>query len=441
MDIATLYTRFQACSCVTTDSRNCPKGSLFFALKGASFNGNAFAAKALEAGCRYAVIDEAAYLPEGDSRYILTDNCLLTLQQLARTHRRQLGTPILGITGTNGKTTTKELVAAVLSQGKKILYTQGNLNNAIGVPLTLLQLKPEHELAVVEMGASHPGDIKELVEIAEPDFGLITNVGRAHLLGFGSFEGVVRTKGELYEFLAEREQPATLFLDADNPHLTELVRQLDLIKHGVKQITYGTGTENHISGSLTGCSPYLTFSWTAAGEAASHHVETQLIGAYNLSNALAAVAVGRYFGIAPAEIDRALAGYTPRNNRSQLLRTADNTLIVDAYNANPTSMAAAIRNFCQMEAEEKLLILGDMRELGDYSAEEHQKIVDLLVQSGFRHNVWLVGDQFAATRHPYRTFPDAAAVIHTLQQEKPHGKTILIKGSNGIRLGSVVEHL
>lgn len=432
MDITTLYRIFLTCNGVTTDSRNCPEGSLFIALKGDSFNGNAFAAKALENGCAYAVVDEAEYAPDGDARYLLADNGLRTLQELARHHRRQVGTDIIGITGTNGKTTTKELIAAVLSQSRNILYTEGNLNNHIGVPLTLLRLRPEHSLAVVEMGASHPGDIKELVEIAEPNYGLITNVGKAHLEGFGSFEGVIQTKGELYDFLRARRGSA-IFIDLDNPYLTK-------IGQGIPRIPYSTEGHVYINGRITGCSPYLSFEWRIEDWGTLHKVQTRLIGEYNFTNVLAATTVGRFFGVDPELIDKALTEYTPQNNRSQLKKTADNTLIIDAYNANPTSMAAAIGNFSNMEAEKKMLILGDMRELGKESAAEHQKVVDCLEACGFE-DVVLVGEQFAATRHTYPTYPDVHTLIAALQADKPCGKTILIKGSNGIRLGTIVEYL
>lgn len=432
MDITTLYQIFLSCTGVTTDSRNCPKGSLFIALKGDTFNGNAFASKALEAGSAYAVVDEAAYAPAGDIHYILVDNCLHTLQQLANYHRRQLGTRIIGITGTNGKTTTKELISAVLSQKYNILYTLGNLNNPIGVPLTLLRLKAEHELGVVEMGASHPGDIKELVEIAEPDYGIITNVGKAHLEGFGSFEGVVRTKGELYDYL-RRQGNSTIFLHQDNPHLTE-------IAWGLNPITYGEADNLYVNGHVTGNSPYLAFEWKAGKEGERHEVHTQLIGEYNFPNALAAITIGRFFGVEPEKIDKALNEYEPHNNRSQLKKTTDNTLIIDAYNANPTSMLASISNFHNMQASQKMLILGDMRELGKDSPEEHQKIVDYLEECGFK-DVALVGELFAETRHTYPTYPDAPALIAELRINKPYGKTILIKGSNGIKLNTVTDYL
>lgn len=430
MCIETIYKAFLACNGLTTDSRNCPQNSMFVALKGETFNGNAFAAKALEAGCAYAVIDEACYAQPNDERYLLVEDCLKALQQLANLHRRTLGTRIIGITGTNGKTTTKELMAAVLSKQFNILYTQGNLNNQIGVPLTLLKLRPEHQLAVIEMGASHPGDIQELVEIAEPDCGLITNVGKAHLQGFGSFEGVIRTKGELYNFLRTRPD-AFIFLHDDNPYLKDIAQ-------GLEAIHYGSQADLFVSGKSTANSPFLAFEWQADGK--THSVQTQLIGDYNLPNVLAAVTVGRYFEVPDDLICEALSQYAPQNNRSQLKETARNTLIIDAYNANPSSMQVSIENFHRMQAADKLLILGDMRELGDDSAAEHQKVVDQLIAFGFTE-VFLVGEYFGATQHPFRSFTNAPSLIEALQAEQPSGKTILIKGSNGIRLFSIVEYL
>ncbi len=419
MEIQELYDIFQQHPVVTTDSRNCPANSIFFALKGASFNGNAFASAALEKGCAYAVVDEAEYAT-GDKRLILVNNVLETLQQLARHHRRQLGLPIVGITGTNGKTTTKELTAAVLSKKYNLLYTQGNLNNQIGVPLTLLRLTREHEMAVVEMGASHPGDIKELVEIVEPNYGLITNVGKAHLLGFGSFEGVIHTKGELYDFL--REHHGRVFINPQNPHLMGISKGLDTIPY--------------VKGELTDCNPFLRFSLLG------HEVQTHLIGAYNIDNALAAATVGMQFGVPAEDICAALADYVPSNNRSQFMQTADNALIVDAYNANPTSMSLALQNFQQLQAAHKMCIIGDMGELGEASAQEHQRIVDLL-QTMDLEEVWLVGDNFAHTECPasFRHFHDVEAVKAELSTSRPQGKTILVKGSNSTKLFQLPELL
>ena len=431
MNLSALYQIFLDCQLVTTDSRNCPEGSLFIALKGESFNGNAFAGKALETGCAYAIIDEPEYAVEGDQRYILVDNCLQTLQQLANYHRRQLGTRVIGITGTNGKTTTKELISAVLSQSHNILYTLGNLNNHIGVPSTLLRLKAEHDLAVIEMGANHPGEIKFLSEIAEPDCGIITNVGKAHLEGFGSFEGVIKTKGELYDFLRKKEG-STVFIHHDNAYLMNIAEGLNLIP-------YGTEDDLYVNGRITGNSPYLTFEWKAGKDGETYQVQTQLIGEYNFPNALAAITIGLFFGVEAAKINEALAGYTPQNNRSQLKKTNDNTLIIDAYNANPTSMMAALQNFRKMEVPHKMLLLGDMRELGAESAAEHQKIADYIKECDFEE-VWLVGEQFAAAEHSFKTYPNVQEVIKELETNKPKGYTILIKGSNGIKLSSTVDH-
>lgn len=432
MELSALYQIFRECTAVTTDSRNCPIDSLFIALKGESFNGNAFAAKALEAGCKYVVVDEPQYAPEGDKRFILVDDCLRTLQQLANYHRRQLGTRVIGITGTNGKTTTKELISAVLSQSYKVLYTQGNLNNHIGVPLTLLRLCPEHDLAVIEMGANHPGEIDFLTHIAEPDYGIITNVGKAHLEGFGSFEGVIRTKGELYDYLRGKEN-ATVFIHHDNPYLTGMSK-------GLKSVLYGSDESLYVYGGVTGNSPYLSFEWKAGKGGDRHEVQTQLIGEYNFPNALAAVTIGRFFKVEPEKIDKALSEYAPQNNRSQLKKTDSNTLIIDAYNANPTSMMAALTNFQNMDAAHKMVILGDMRELGAESVAEHQKIVDYIKECHFE-KVVLVGEQFVASLHGYQSYPDVQELIRHLQTDKPQNCMILIKGSNGIRLSTVVEYL
>lgn len=427
MEIAELYKCFMECGKVTTDSRNCPEGSMFIALKGETFNGNAFAAQALKQGCRYAVIDESEYAGEGT---ILVDNCLQALQQLANYHRRQLKTPVIGITGTNGKTTTKELISTVLSRKFNTLYTEGNFNNHIGVPLTLLRLTKEHEMAVVEMGANHPGEIKTLVHIAEPDYGIITNVGKAHLQGFGSFEGVIRTKGELYDFLRAKGG-ATIFIQNENPYLNG-------IAEGLTCVRYGQTAGLYVSGELISCSPFLSFRWTAEG--VSHEVNTHLIGSYNLDNMLAAAAIGRYFGVSDDDISSALASYLPHNNRSQLKETADNKLIVDAYNANPTSMMAALKNFRQVEAPHKMVILGDMKELGEASREEHQKVVGYLKECGF-DRVVLVGPEFAAATHSYQTFQHVDEVLADIRIHKPQGYYILIKGSNSMKLSQLPEYL
>ena len=429
MEITTLYTYFKECGRVTTDTRNCPEGSMFIALKGETFNGNAFAKQALEKGCRYAVVDEAQYAD--DPNIFLVDDCLRTLQMLAREHRRRMGTPIVGITGTNGKTTTKELIATVLQKRYNVLYTQGNLNNHIGVPLTLLGLTEEHEMAVVEMGANHPGEIRTLVNIAEPDCGLITNVGKAHLEGFGSFEGVVKTKSELYDYLRSKEN-AFIFLDKDNRVLCEA-------SAGLKSVGYGLENGDlYIKGKLHACAPFLAFEWEHEGK--TYDVNTHLIGAYNVKNALAAITIGCHFEVPAEAICEALNGYIPSNNRSQLTETKDNHLIVDAYNANPTSMMAALENFRLMEVAHKVAILGDMKELGEGSVDEHRKIVSFLEECGFE-KVILVGGEFGKANAGFEHYSDVEAVKVLFAKEKPVGKYILIKGSNSMKLAQLKENL
>ena len=429
MEISTLYTCFKECGKVTTDTRNCPKDSMFIALKGETFNGNAFAREALAKGCRYAVVDEKEYADA--ENILLVDDCLKALQALAREHRRKMGTRIIGITGTNGKTTTKELIATVLQKRYKVLYTQGNLNNHIGVPLTLLNLTDEHELAVVEMGANHPGEIRTLVNIAEPDCGLITNVGKAHLEGFGSFEGVVKTKSELYDYLRSKKN-AFILLDKDNKVLCQA-------SAGLKTVEYGMENEAlPVSGKLHACAPFLAFEWKHAG--INHNVQTHLIGSYNIKNALAAIAIGRYFDVSAEAICEALEDYVPSNNRSQLTETADNHLIVDAYNANPTSMMAALENFRLMEVLHKMVVLGDMKELGEGSTEEHRKIAAYLQTCGFERII-LVGTEFGKVKGSFEHYLDVEALKQIFAQNKPKGKFILIKGSNSMKLSLLKDIL
>ena len=369
---------------VTTDSRKVTSGSIFVALKGEHFDGNDFVDQARKDGAAYVICGE---------------NALRDLQDLARAWRRELGLPILGITGTNGKTTTKELCAAVLSTKYNIYYTQGNLNNQIGVPLTLLSITRAHEMAIVEMGASHPGDIKELVEIAEPNFGLITNVGRAHLEGFGSFEGVMRTKAELYDYL--REHGGFCFRNTDNPNLAQMAGDL-------KTVPYTTGVMPE---------------------------GTHLVGAYNAENVSAALCVGEYFGVPHDQALAAIRAYVPSNNRSQLMRTERNTVVVDAYNANPTSMTAAINAFMG-----NCYILGAMRELGEYSHLEHQNIVNMLLERK-ADKVLLVGPEYKETTAPYPVFDDVDALCEALKKEPLNGYRILLKGSRSNQLEKVIPLL
>ncbi len=431
-----LYEIFQKHPLVCTDSRNCPSGSIFFALKGDNFNANAFALSAIEKGCAYALVDNPEYAT--DERFILVDDVLETLQELARNHRKQLGTKIIGITGTNGKTTTKELIAAVLKQKYNTHFTQGNFNNHIGVPLTLLQLKPEHDIAVVEMGANHPGEIKMLSEIAQPDFGIITNVGKAHLEGFGSFEGVKKTKAELYDFI--RENSGKIFINTGNDNLVEMAEKSGFTDYsGVLPYQMDSDTENKLAtGKITANSPLLEMQcFTAEG---GFDAKTQLIGTYNAENVLAAVAIGSYFEIENEKIKHGLENYQPQNNRSQFTETEQNKLIVDAYNANPTSMQAAILNFAQMDVENKSLIIGDMLELGAQSDEEHQKTVDLVNEKGFS-DVYSVGKCFQEVKSNFRTFATVDELKSHLQKHPLKNRFILIKGSHGVHLEKIINEL
>ena len=391
--------------CVSTDTRNLPAGCVFFALHGERFDGNKFAQQALESGASLAVIDNpevfAAYSqsPIAHSRILLVEDTLLALQDLARAWRRELGLPIIGITGTNGKTTTKELLATVLSTKYNLHYTQGNLNNQIGVPLTLLQITRAHEMAIVEMGASHPGDIKELVDIAEPNCGLITNVGRAHLEGFGSFEGVQQTKKELYDYL--RAHQGFIFRNMDNSYLAQMAGDL-------KTVPYTTGKMPD---------------------------GTNLVGEYNAENVSAAICVGEYFGISREQAFDAIRQYIPTNNRSQKMQTANNHLIVDAYNANPTSMQAAINAF-----KGDTYILGAMRELGEYSHLEHQNIVNMLAERK-ADTVFLVGEEYLQTTSPYPIFENVVQLHKHFEEQPLKGKNILLKGSRSTQMEKLLDIL
>ena len=451
MDIKELYQLYRQHPCITTDSRNCPEGSIFLALKGDKFNGNDYALQALEKGCSYAIVSEAPLSsPEGDPRLIVVDDTLQTFKDLAREHRRQFEIPIVGITGTNGKTTTKELIASVLATEYNVLYTEGNYNNDVGVPKTLFRLADKHDIAVIEMGASHPGDIKTLVETAEPTCGLITNVGRAHLQGFGSFEGVCKTKGELYDFLIQRDLP--IFVNRDNKHLMKMVstHHSPLTTHHSPDIYYYGQSDSPdilIRGEFIACDPFLRFRWREQDAEAGYtsdwmEISTHLIGAYNLDNMLAAIIVGYVNNVPFADINRALEGYIPKNNRSQMTITEHNRLIVDAYNANPTSMQAAIENFRLMQVSPKMVILGQMGELGDVSQEEHQRVVNLLREAGF-DQVWLVGEEWKKSIESLNSqlFADVEEVKAAIRAEQPHDYCILIKGSNAVKLYELPELL
>ncbi len=429
--IAQLHQRLSHCSGTSTDTRSIQADSLFFALKGPNFDANTFAKDALAQGARYAVVDDPTVVQ--DDRYLLVPDVLQALQDLARHHRRQFDIPFIGITGTNGKTTTKELVHAVLSADRPTLATSGNLNNHIGVPLTLLKLKPEHRIAIIEMGANKPGDIAELCAIAEPTHGLITNIGKAHLEGFGSLEGVVRTKTELYAWL--REHDGIAFVHGDDALLMEKSGDLQRITYGT---TDGLNTRGNAVESEDPCME-LVFD-DHLREHGHYHIGTQLIGNYNAPNALAAVCIGRQFGVPDEVITKALSAYTPSNNRSQFKDTGRNQLVLDAYNANPTSMAAALENFAKLPgAKPKLAILGDMLELGGASRAEHTAIAALVDRLGLQ--ALLVGKEFMQAVGDARCHADAIALAAVLKADPPTGKVILVKGSRGIKLETVVGML
>ena len=433
--IEQLYQTYCVSRKVTTDSRTITPGCLFFAFKGEHFDGNAFAPKALEQGAALCVISDEQY--KLDDRCIVVDDVLATLQELAREHRRHLTIPVVGITGTNGKTTTKELVHAVLAKRYKTSATKGNFNNHLGVPLTLLGIPADTEITIVEMGANHPGEIAFLCGIADPDCGLITNVGRAHLEGFGSFEGVINTKTELYRHLAVKE--GTVFVNADNPILMEQAASLATQPKAI--VTYGNDASAMTRGTLVTDtqSPYLHFYFEVGDNV--YNVRTHLLGAYNFDNCMAAVAVGLHFGVEPWDIKEAIEEYIPSNQRSEYKETSrDNRLYLDCYNANPSSMAAAIESFKTMGGT--MAVIGGMHELGTAEREEHEKVVEQLATCGLER-VLLVGPEWEALPHPDNMLLfNNTEEVHTWLQEHPvSGATILIKGSNTNRLWTLEELL
>lgn len=423
MNTEALYAIYRDHPAVTTDSRKCPEDSIFFALKGDTFDGNNYAVLALEKGCAFAVVDNPEVAKQ-DERLILVPDVLRALQELAAYHRKAWGKTVLQITGTNGKTTTKELISAVLSEGKKVLYTEGNLNNHIGVPLTLLRLKSEHDFAVIETGANHPEEIANLCRIVQADFGLITNVGCAHLEGFGSFEGVKKTKGELYDDLHKRGKQ--IFLNAFDEDLLQMAQE--------RGFALWENALPYVEGRVSEVTPFVEMQWRAEDGEPWHTVKTNLIGAYNISNLRAAVTIGLHFGIRPEQIKHALSTYKPTNSRSELKQVRSNRLIVDAYNANPSSMSAALTNFSFFEDKHKMVILGDMRELGAESLEEHKRVVHQLQEMKLER-IWLVGEEFSkAATEGMRVFKDVEEVKEALKSEPISNSTILIKGSNSTKL-------
>ena len=429
MTIQKLYALFLKYPAVETDSRKDLKGSIFFALKGDNFNGNQFAAQAIDKGAVYAVIDEAEY--SIDDRTILVDNVLETLQELALYHRRQLGTPILGITGSNGKTTTKELIAAVMSAKYRITCTQGNLNNHIGVPLTLLGMNEQTEFGIVEMGANHGGEIAILCSLAEPDYGIITNIGKAHLEGFGSFEMIKKTKAELYDHVKSKN--GTLFYNQDNPILLELIGNYSNRIGFGKQDAWLTGQPHQVA--------HFIHADVSFPEGVSE-IKTNLTGSYNFENIMAAACIGKYFEVETEKIIDAIQNYIPRNNRSQLLDRNNLKIVMDAYNANPTSMKASIESFISVFPSPRYLILGDMLELGEQSVQEHIAVLRY-VQSHNFEGVYLVGPVFAeaSADFSYIKFQDSNALIQYFKSEPIGSGAVLVKGSRGIKLESVVEYL
>ncbi len=425
-NLDTIYQHFVKSRKVTTDSRKTEQGAVFFALKGDNFDANDFALQVAEEGKACLVVADRKDLPRHE-RILIVDDTLKTLQDLARHHRRQCKAIVLAITGTNGKTTTKELVSAVLGSQYDIINTQGNLNNHIGVPLTLLSIRPETEMAVVEMGANHPGEIDTLCQIALPDYGLITNIGKAHLEGFGSFEGVVNTKTELYRFI--KAHGHSVFVNRANELLWGLAQEQSHISYGCH-----CGANYPVAQGL--CNPYLSVNWK------KRTVQTHLVGAYNFENVAAAIAVGQYFMVDESKIAEALEAYTPTNSRSQVIDTEHNHIIMDAYNANPTSMQAALRNFAGICGERHLLILGDMRELGTASEEEHRNILQLMNDLGFKE-ACLVGPNFCACNDnaDWKTFARVEDLCQYVESHPIEGKTILVKGSRGIQLEKVLALL
>ncbi|CAN5518062.1 UDP-N-acetylmuramoyl-tripeptide--D-alanyl-D-alanine ligase [soil metagenome] len=427
-----LYLLYKKHSVVSTDTRNIGKDSIFFALKGDNFNGNTFAEEALEKGAALAVIDEPG--SKKNERYIVVENVLDTLQHLANFHRRQLKCPVLAITGSNGKTTTKELISRVLAKKFNTQFTKGNLNNHIGVPLTLLSAPGNCEMLVVEMGANHQKEIETLCAIAMPDFGIISNVGKAHLEGFGGFEGVKKGKGELYEFLALHH--GTAFVNGDNQVLMEMIRQ----KNVKQRIVFGSNIDFDCSGKLLASFPFLKVEWKSGNR--SGNISSQIIGEYNFENILSAVCIGNYFGVEASAVSSAIEEYVSDNSRSQLVRRGSNTILLDAYNANPASMEAALKNFSLMEGKHKIVFLGEMAELGNESEQEHRRIAELLMRADFE-KIILVGEKFSALSSslPSNYFNSSEEAAAWARDQKISGATILIKGSRSSKMEAVLTSI
>ncbi len=427
MEIHDLYKYYRQYPSVQTDTRKLKPGDIFFALKGGNFNGNAFAQQAIDAGAAYAVIDEAAF--EIPGKTFLVDDVLIALQQLAKHHREQFAIPFIAITGSNGKTTTKELIHVVLSSSFKTYTTEGNLNNHIGVPLTILKIKDDAEMAVIEMGANHLKEIESYCVYAQPTHGLITNCGKAHLEGFGGIEGVKKGKGELFDYL--RSNNGTAFVMWEYDYLQEMSKGISGI------IKYGTTDDAHIIGKVKKSDPYLEVEITLGIEPTTIH--SQLVGEYNLPNVLAAVTVGKFFKIKEQKIKTAIENYFPSNSRSQLVEKGSNKIILDAYNANPSSTKLAIENFARLPADNKVLMLGAMAELGEESLTEHKAIVGI-ISKGTWKAVVLVGGDFLKFQHPYTSFTNAMEAKEWLQQQHFEKTHLLIKGSRSMQMEKVLDN-
>ena len=423
MEIKELYELYQTHPEVSTDTRVIKKNSLFFALKGENFNGNQFAKEAIEKGAKYVIIDEEEFL--FSDQCILVDDVLKTLQNLANHHRKQLSIPVIGITGTNGKTTTKELINSVLSKKYKTIATRGNFNNHIGVPLTLLQIPNDCELAIIEMGANHIGEIAALCKIAEPSHGIITNIGKAHIEGFGSKEGVIKTKSELYLFIKEND--GKIFINKEDQLLLTLAKN-------IHQYSYGNNDAN-CNATLISSSPFVQLKWN------NHTILSQLYGKYNFNNILAAICIGDFFNVAASDIINAIEEYTSSNNRSEIVTIKTNTYYLDAYNANPSSMNAAVETFIENDAENKLMILGDMLELGKTSEEEHQNMVNKVKASEI--NTVFVGTEFKKVKEKHNFFycSNYQEAVDYLINNNIENTHLLIKGSRGIQLEKIIECL
>lgn len=421
---------FYECNGVCTDTRKIKVGSLFIGLKGANFDGNEYVQQSIESGAKYAITSDPN-LADRKTIFFVNDT-LLFIQSLANFHRKKFDIPVIGITGSNGKTTTKELVNAVLSKKFNVLCTQGNLNNHLGVPFTLLELNEHHELAIIEMGANKPGDIEELVNIAEPNYGLITGIGAAHIEGFGSLQGVINTKSEMYNFLKIKQ--GLVFINGDDELLNKQLGNY------FNRFTYGQKSSNHVYGEITDLTPFVNFDWRQKG-GKTYQVHAKMVGSYNLMNYLCAAAVGVHFGVNEEMITEALIQYSPSNNRSQITKTERNTLIMDAYNANITSMKAALSSLEQIHHDNKCVILGDMRELGALSDEAHQEVVDFISPKNWK--VFLVGEEFNKTKKASEMicFLNAEQLVTFLKENQMKNSLILVKGSRGIALEKVLSCL